>query len=238
MIWIGLLAAALGAGVIGGIAGFGSALLLMPICASAFGAAKTVPILTVAMLLGNLSRTALFWRETNWQVVGRYLLGAVPATVLGALLFVSLDTGLLQRLLGVLILVSIPARRWFLRHGVQTRLAHFVPLGGVMGFLSGLVGTVGPINAPFFLSFGLVKGAYLSTESLGAATIHLTKCAVYGRFAALDYDSIRIGFLLGLALVAGAWIGKQVVTRIDAASFIKIVEALLAISGFAMLAGV
>lgn len=238
LLWIPLLSIALVAGTIGGVVGFGSAVILLPVCAYAFGAAQAVPILTVAALIGNLSRAAFSWRETDWPAVGVYVLGAVPAAMAGAFIFVELDAALIHRLLGAFILLMIPARRWAARRSLAIRRWHLLPVGAAMGLLSGVVGTAGPVNAPFFLAYGLVKGAYLATEALGAAAVHLTKSAVYGRFAALDAETVGYGLIIGLALIGGSWLGKCIVLRLDTPAFVAIVEALLAVAGMLMLFGI
>lgn len=235
LIWALLLAAALVAGTIGGVVGFGSAVILLPICVFAFGAEQAVPILTVAALIGNLSRATFSWRETDWPAVGTYIAGAVPFAIIGAFIFVELDVQLIHRLLGVFILLMIPARRWAARRNMVVARWQLMPLGAVMGLLSGIVGTVGPINAPFFLAYGLVKGAYLATEALGAAAVHLTKSAVYGRFAVLDTDTLINGIIIGAALIAGSWAGKRIVMRLDTPAFIRTLEILLAMSGMGMM---
>lgn len=238
LLWLPLLAAALVAGTIGGVVGFGSAVIFLPICAYAFGAAQAVPILTVAALIGNLSRATFSWRETDWAAVRLYVLGAVPLAALGAVIFVELDAALIHRLLGAFILLMIPARRWAARHDMTVQRWHLLPLGAVMGLLSGIVGTVGLINAPFFLAYGLVKGDYLATQALGAAAAHLTNSAVYGRLAALDLETLTYGLVFGLALIAGSWLGKRIVIRLDTPAFIRTVEVLLAASGTLMVMGV
>lgn len=236
--WVAVLATALLAGTIGGVVGFGSAVILLPVCAWAFGAAQAVPILTVAALVGNLSRAAFSWRETDWGAVRCYVLGAVPFAALGAFIFIGLDAALVQRVLGAFILLMIPARRWAARRDMKVQRWQLVPVGAAMGLLSGVVGTVGPINAPFFLAHALVKGAYLATEALGAAAVHLTKSLVYGRYAALDRETLVQGMVIGLALMAGAWAGKRIVLRLDTPGFVRTVEVLLAASGLAMLFGI
>lgn len=167
-----------------------------------------------------------------------YVLGAVPFAAIGAFIFVELDAALIHRLLGAFILLMIPARRLAARHDMTIQRWHLLPLGAVMGLLSGVVGTVGPINAPFFLAYGLVKGAYLATEALGAAAVHLTKSAVYGRLAALDLETLTYGLMIGLALIAGSWLGKRIVVRLDTPAFIRTVEVLLAASGILMVMGI
>ncbi|WP_457849484.1 hypothetical protein, partial [Staphylococcus aureus] len=62
---------------------------------------------------------------------------------------------------------------------------HFLIVGAGIGFLSGMVASTGPINTPFFLAYGLVKGAFLATEALGSIAIGMTKALVFRRFDAL-----------------------------------------------------
>ncbi|NCN84043.1 MAG: sulfite exporter TauE/SafE family protein [Sphingomonadales bacterium] len=238
LLWLPLLAVALVAGTIGGVVGFGSAVILLPVFVYVFGAGQAVPILTVAALLGNLSRATFSWRETDWAAVRMYVAGAVPFAAIGAFIFVELDVQSIHRLLGAFILLMIPARRWAARRNMAIKRWQLLPLGAIMGLLSGIVGTVGPINAPFFLAYGLVKGAYLATEALGAAAVHLTKSAVYGRFSVLDFETIIYGITIGIALIAGSWAGKRIVMRLDTPAFIRTVEVLLAASGMAMVLGV
>ena len=59
-----LLATALVASVIAGVAGFGAGIILLPVLAWTVGIKAAAPVLTVTMLLGNLSR--LCGAATNW----------------------------------------------------------------------------------------------------------------------------------------------------------------------------
>ena len=59
--WLFLLIASWLAATISGAAGFGGALLLLPVLTYTVGAKAAVPIL--AQLLGNVSRAGLGWRE-------------------------------------------------------------------------------------------------------------------------------------------------------------------------------
>ena len=37
-------------------------------------------------------------------------------------------------------------------------------LGGVIGYLTGIVASTGAINTPFFLAYGLLKDAYMASK--------------------------------------------------------------------------
>src|SRR5262245_64993349 len=84
MIWIAILALGLAAGTIGGIVGFGSSIMLMPILMLAFGPKEAVPIMAIAALLANLSRVAVWWREIDWRANAVYCATAIPAAAMGA----------------------------------------------------------------------------------------------------------------------------------------------------------
>lgn len=231
-----LVAVGLVAGTIGGVVGFGSGVLLLPVVTWAFGPQAAVPILTVASLCGNASRAALYLREIDWRVVGYYCAGAIPAAVLGALVFVRLESHVIPFVFGAFVIAMVPVRRWAAKHELRAKLRHFPLVGATMGFLSAIVSTTGPINAPFFLSFGLVRGAYLATEAASTAFVHATKSLVYGKFSALRPDTLMIGVALGALLLVGSYLGKRIVNRVDGARFIVIVEVALVVSGVVMVA--
>lgn len=223
------------AGGIAGVVGFGSAVLLLPVCTAFFGPLPSVGILTVAALIGNLSRVALWYRDIQWSVVWRYWLGGIPLAILGSLLLVRIDARFLPLAFGLFVLLLIPVRRWMDNSDRRMRLSQFPLLGAVMGFLSAIVSTTGPINAPFYISYGLTQGMYLSTEALGTAGIHLTKSLAYGKFATLDQRGLAIGIALGACLLIGAAISKPFVTKLKKERFVMVVEALLAVSGLFMI---
>lgn len=55
-----------------------------------------IPILTVAQLIGNLSRVFLRFKQIKWKPVCMFILGAIPMSVLGAFSFVELPKNSLQ----------------------------------------------------------------------------------------------------------------------------------------------
>lgn len=103
-----------------------------------------------------------------------------------------------------------------------------------MGFLLAIVSTTGPINAPFFLSYGLVGGAYLATEALGAAGVHITKALIYGRFQVAEVRELVAGLAIGVCMIGGSYLGKRIVVRINPERFVQVVEVLLVASGMLM----
>lgn len=212
------------------VAGFGGATLLLPVFVAVFGIRDAVPILTIAQLASNGSRVWFNRDEVVLPIVGWFAIGAVPLAVIGSLIFVSAPLDGLTRLLGVFLLLLVAWRR-FRPTPRQPHLRSFATIGAASGFGSALLGSVGPLTAPFFLAYGLVKGAFIGTEALAAVVMHATKLSVYGGAALLTPRTIGIGLALAPATVAGAWTGKRILDRISERVFVILVEIGLVVAG-------
>ncbi|WP_248965691.1 TSUP family transporter [Sphaerisporangium perillae] len=176
----------------------------------------------------------LYFTGVRRRLVGIYALGAVPAAAAGAVLFATAPLPALTRLIGVFLLVMVIWRR---RRPRAARLHDpaFAAVGAASGFGSALVGSVGPMVAPFFLARGLVRGAYIGTEAAAAVVMHLVKLVVFGAAAVLTATSALTGLALAPASAAGAWAGKKIVDRLPVQVFVALIEAGLVASGLLLL---
>ena len=229
-----LFAGAFLAAAISGAAGFGGALLLLPLLTHTVGVTTAVALLTVAQLVGNLSRAGLGWRQIHWRPVLTFLATAAPFAVLGALSFVSLPKPLLVRLVGAAILAFVvvkalgPAK---FRSGPPLLLAG----GAVVGALSGLVGSAGPLGAAVFLTLNLPPVAYVASEAVTAIGMHAVKLAVYGAELHLPAAFWPLAAGLGLAMVLGTWASKRLIERMPVVWFRRFVGVLLVVIAIQMI---
>jgi uncharacterized membrane protein YfcA len=229
------MAAAFLLALVSAVAGFGGGVVLLPVFVALFGLRVAVPVLTLTQLVSNGSRVALNRAGVDRALVGWFSLGAVPCAVGAGLLFATAPLGFLQRLLGVLLLLVVvwrrvrPRARW-------VPAGAFVGVGAASGLGSALVGSVGPLTAPFFLARGLVREAYIGTEAASAVVLHAAKLVGYGIGALLSAKVLVLGLLLAPATVLGAWAGRHVVRRTSERVFVLVVEAGLVVSAVLLLA--
>jgi len=232
--WILLALAALLASTLAGVAGFGGAAVLLPAIVAVFGIREAIPILTVAQLIGNASRVWFNRRELDWRVVGWFALGAVPFALLGGFLFAKAPLVALTRLLGAFLLLVVVWRH--LRPKPKSfPVASFAGIGAGASFLSALLGSVGPIMAPFFLAYGLVKGAYIGTEALSTVVMHIVKLIAYRQSAVLTLSAALIGLGLGPVMILGSFLGKRILDRLPEKVFVAIIEGVLIVAGLLFL---
>jgi uncharacterized protein len=229
--WIVLAAVAFVASTLAAVTGFGGAAVLLPVLVAAFGMREAVPILTVAQLIGNGSRVWFNRRELDRRVVLWFAVGAVPFALIGGYLFAKAPLTALTRLLGAFLLLVVVWRHARPRQPMPFPTATFAGIGAGSSFLSALLGSVGPIMAPFFLAYGLVKGAYIGTEALSTVVMHVTKLVAYRQTQVLTWAGVLIGLALGPIMVFGSWLGKRIVDRLPERVFVGIIETVLTVAG-------
>lgn len=228
--------AAFGLAVLSAVAGFGGGVLLLPVFTVLFGLRAAVPILTLTQLSSNGARVWLNRTEARLPLVGWFALGAVPSAVVGGLLLVHAPLTPLTRVLGVFLVGVVVWRR--LRPEPRPPAdPTFAAVGAASGLGSALLGSVGPLTAPFFLAAGLTRAAYIGTEAASALTMHLAKIATYGAGDLLTGRVWLYGAALTPATLLGAWVGKRIVGRLDDRVFVLLVEAGLVVAGVMFVLG-
>ncbi|MFI5924470.1 sulfite exporter TauE/SafE family protein [Micromonospora sp. NPDC051543] len=216
------------------VAGFGGGVLLLPVFTALFGLRTAVPVLTVTQLASNGSRAWLNRHHLHWPIIGRFALGAVPFALAGGLLLATAPLAPLRGLLGAFLLAVVIWRR-INPHPRKPTPRAFVGIGAASGLGSALVGSVGPLTAPFFLAYGLVRDAYIGTEATCALIMHLTKLAAYGGGGLLNPNVLWLGLALTPATLTGAWFGKHTMSRISERLFVLLVEVGLMAAGITLI---
>lgn len=235
MEYLVILAVALAAGTLSGIVGTGSSMMLMPFLVIFFGPKHAVPIMAIASILGNLGRVIAWWRLVDWRAVLAYSATAIPGAALGVNSLLALPARAVDVALGLFFLSMIPVRRWLGRHQLRITRVHLALLGGPIGFLTGIVVSTGPLSVPIFVSYGLDKGAFLSTEAASSLAIYLAKVATFEALGALPLDIVAKGLLCGSAIMGGAFIARRFVMHMSAATFKRVLDGLMLVSGLSML---
>lgn len=157
------------------------------------------------------------------------------AAVVGGILFASAPIAFLTRLLGIFLLASVAYRHLTRGRGLRLPLRGFAMVGAALSFLSALLGSIGPMMTPFFLAYGLMKGAFIGTEALSTVIMHITKIAVYGKMAVLTWENAVIGLFLGPAMILGSFVGKRILDRLPERLFLLLIEGFLIVVGLGFL---
>jgi len=219
------------ASLLGSVAGSGGTALLLPVLVLYFGVREAIPILTIANLSSNFGRAWFNRRDISTPVVGWFSLGSIPLALTGAMLFVLTPPMVLARILGIFLLLTVAWRRLRLRPPKFNSARWFVPIGAVFGLLNGLLEGVGSLMAPFFLAYGLVRGAYIGTDALATTLMQISKLGVFGGAHLIEINVLTAGLTLVPFMIGGAFAGKKIVDRISESVFVLIIDLTMLVSG-------
>lgn len=223
------------AGIVSGVIGTGSSIMLLPILVFEYGPKQAVPIMAIAALMANVARVAAWWREVNWRAFAAYSIPGVPAAALGARTLLILPSHVVDIALGSFFLAMILLRRWHRSQAFQIGLWQLAIAGACIGFLTGVVLSTGPLSVPAFTMYGLTKGAFLSTEAASSLLLYVSKVITFRELGALPTATILRGVIIGSSLMIGAFVGKLVILRMSSTVFQHLLDALMLCSGISLL---
>ena len=147
----------------------------------------------------------------------------------------AFDPVYLELFLGAFFILMIPVRRWIASSELKLSLIGLAVAGAVIGFLTGIVANTGPINTPFFLAHGLVKGPFIATEAMSSLAMFGSKSTAFWTFGALSVETIIRGCIVGATLMIGAWLAKHFVQNMSSDAFKGLMDVLLLVAGGAMI---
>jgi uncharacterized protein len=223
------------AGVLSGVVGTGSSLLLLPVLVWLYGPRVAVPIMGIAAVVGNAGRVIAWWSRIAWRPVVAYAVPGVPAAALGAHTLLTIPPAVVDGALAAFFIAMIGLRRSEAAKRWHFTTWHMALAGGAIGFLTGIVLSTGPLSVPVFTAYGLSGGAFLGTEAASSILLYGGKLATFGAAGALAGSTIVRGLLIGAALMFGSIAARRIVERIGTQTFEVLIDIVLAVGAVTML---
>lgn len=235
MIWVLIGVVGIFGGVISGLVGTGSSLLLLPILVYAFGAKSAVPIMAIAAVLANAGRVFVWWNDINWRAVLFYAVPSVPAAALGARTLITLPDEIGNIVLGGMFFGLIFARRWLHARGFGRVPWQLSIAGAVIGFITGIVASSGPLSLAVFAAFGLGRQVLIATEAAASFFVFGAKVAAFDMLGAVTMDTVIYGMIVGAAVIVGTFGAKALLGRVTVRQHEIVIDTVLVIAGIAII---
>ena len=229
--------AAVIAGAIASISGFGIGSVLTPVLSTQFDVRLAIAMVSLPHLAGTFVRFLIVRTRIDREV----LLGFGAASAIGGLVGAALQTvvqstalsvmfGVLLVFAGVASLTGFAQLRF---SGHRTALVG----GALSGLLGGLVGNQGGIRAAALLGFDVEREAFVATATAVALIVDGARIPVYlatqGADLAAHWPLIVV---LSIGAVVGTLVGGSALRRMNDVVFRRVVGVLLLLLGFYTLA--
>jgi uncharacterized membrane protein YfcA len=221
--------------IIGGLAGYGTGALMPLVLVPIVGPEPVVPIIALSALFTNTSRAVAFRAAIDWRRAAIVLAAATPTCLLGAWGYTALSGKGVLMVIGTMMCVSVPLRRYARRRGFKLgeRLLAAASFG--WGAIVGGTTGAGIILLSLLLSAGLQGAAVIATDAAISVAIGIIKLAVFGVAGVVGARVVAIALLIGLAAFPGAFIAKRMVDRLPLRAHIAILDAVVLVGGAAMI---
>lgn len=200
--------------------------------------AQAISLILPILIVADVMSVKSYWKK--WD--NRLILSLVPGALVGIALAHWVIKEVTPELLGLgigLICILFSLKNLLMK---QTQIkAINNPLGaGIMSGISGLSSTLvhagGPPLLIYFSAIGLSPKQFVASASIFYALMNLVKLAGFVSLGLLTPDLLVIAFAFVPLALLGNWLGVKIHGRLDVAAFMKVMNGLLLVLGFWLIA--
>lgn len=208
------------ASAIGTMTGFGTSTIMVPLLSLFFPLPIVLLFVGVIHLFGDIWKMLFFKKGFDWKLILLFGIPGIIASFLAARLPLTLSGELLQRSLGLFLIIYVvflwfrPA--WHMKPSTGNALLG----GGLSGFFSGVFGVGGAIRSAFLSAYDIPKSVFLFTSGMIRLLIDSSRVTQY------LLSGVRVqGFLLVALLMCipvsllGAYLAKYLIDKIPQQQF-------------------
>lgn len=240
---LGWVALAIGAVCAGfsktGISGAG--LITVGLFASVLPARQSTGTVLLLFLVGDVFALLAYRSHAHWPTLRRLAVPVLLGIVVGVVFLTRVGDGGLKRTIGAVLIALVGVHLWVRRrsaHGDEVRAlppAVTVAAGATSGFTSMIANAGGAVMSIYLLGVRLEMLAFLGTTTWLFFIINVTKVPLSLGLGLLTLDGLRIAALMAPFVVLGAWLGRELIKRIQQGTFEWLVLASTVLAGLNLL---
>jgi len=223
--------AALLAGVVTGLTGFGLALISTPILLFVYEPRTVVVLTAIFSIFINSAVVWDSWHEARRRLALALLIPALFGIVVGVEVLSVIDPDYVRLGVGVIVIFSaLLLVRDVRLPGANTRWGTLVA-GSASGALSTSTGLAGPPVVLLLASRGLPKHEFRGTSALYFLPMSVVGLAVLALRGLVEASEVPLGLLLVPAAIAGKAVGTALLARVSERAFRGVTLGLVILTG-------
>ena len=210
--------------VVAAVVGIGGGMMLIAILPSFLPTNALIPIHGLTQVSSNLSRAYFGYKDIEFSVVPKFLLGSILGIVFfaGILSLISLDY--VPLFIGIYILLSLWSEKF---NEKIKKYENYYIAGFFQTGLSMVVGATGPLTMTLLFKDFKNKDKVVATGALLMSITHFLKIVVFIYFGFLFFDYIGIIVCMIFGAILGSYVGTKLRNRIDGKKFAIILKIML-----------
>ena len=220
---------------VAGLCGVGGFMLSMPVMALFFPFHTVVLACSMAAPCLCLLLLARYAKYCRWRSRVPMLMGAVPGAVVGVWIIATVDGAVLQLILGLVMLVFLVWQQW----GKRAQGGESWRLGGLTGFISGILGTSISVDGAPVGAYGLYAGwspfAFMGTVSCYYFLRSILSFVAQASAGLYNAEVAHVAMYVLIGSVIGTLLSFPVLNRCNVTVFRNIVKIVLLFAAFSSL---
>jgi uncharacterized protein len=218
------------------ITGAGGAILISFAIAPIIGVGAVVQTISVAMTVSHIARIQAFRREIDWSTGIWIMVWAVPACIIGSIIYTWLDERSIALLLGGFMLAVVLARRLLPKDSFRLSRFWIAVCSSGFGLVSGATIGGGILVLPILAGAGLTGAAFVATDAVIGMVLHLVKMIIFGTASVLSLQQLILGLIIGIMMIPGAYVARYLLRRMPLSVHAGLIDAVIALGGVGFLA--
>lgn len=228
--------AVLFAGVSKGGFGSGAAFASTPLLAMILEPGQAVGLMLPLLMVMDATSLKPYWKKWDWPNAKVLILGAIPGTAVGALIFSIANADTFRLMIGSVALGFVGYQAARKLGWLEVKLKPFRPLmGGFWGFIAGITSFIshagGPMVAIQLLSQNINKTTYQATSVIVFWSANWMKFIPYMWLGIMTPQTFWADLILAPFAIAGTYLGVYAHRLLPERIFFMVTYAMLVITG-------
>jgi uncharacterized membrane protein YfcA len=199
------------------------------------GAEPVVPIIAISSIFTNFTRFLAYIRYADRRRALIVVSAAILTTALGAYGYTRLSGAGAAVVIGSMLILSVPLRRFAKRRDIRIGdaglAASAVGYGVVVGGTSGS----GVILLSLLMAAGLEGAAVIATDAVISLATSVVKISVFGLAGVVTAQVLAFALLIGAVAIPGAFLARAFVERMPVHIHTAILDAAVITGGLVMI---
>lgn len=231
------------AGFITGISKFstgGMGFIILALTLTVFPSTEAIVVLLPMYLMGDIMVVSSYRANISWPALKQLLPLAALGILLGSFLLSYIDTNTFNKLLGIIILMTLSLGAY-----LEWKKISFMQTPKVLrtmafssGVISILANAAGPIISLYLLEQKLSKKSYLTTRSwifLIINIINIIKIIIVASLGILNWPLAKQSLITLPALFVGAGIGYLLLKQLNLKQFKSVIQGVTSIAAIKLI---
>lgn len=214
-----------------GIAGFGFALISVPIMSAFFPITTVVPIIVFYSLISNFTVIFKTIKFTNLKKIYPMIVSGILGIPIGTIILKTFNQNNLKIAIGLIILFTSFVMLKGFRINFKKEKISYIVTGLISGILNGSLSMSGPPIVLFLSNEGYNKNEFRANLALYSIVTNILTIFTYIISGLISQNTIKTSLVGIIPLIIGSYFGIFIAEKIENNHFKKLILILLIITG-------